>query len=718
MTTKNPFGKEIIKVSTEFCGRTLTLETGRMAFQAGAAVTATYGDTVILGVATASDHHTPGMDYFPLSIDYEEKLYAAGKISGSRFIKREGRPTDNAVLSGRLIDRPIRPLFPKGYHNEVQGIATVLSLDPELRPDTIAMIAVSAALMLTGAPFEGPVAGVRIGMLEGQLKAYPTTSELETSQLDLTVAGTKDAIMMVEAGAQEIDEETMIKAIELAHQSFQPAIALQQELTQKVGVTAQKYELVTPDESVQKAVNEYINDRLGKEMRGNQSERTEKMRLLRHEVLEYFASTEADYDRETYYNAFETAMKQDVRKGILEEGIRPDGRSSTDIREITAEVGVLPRAHGSSIFTRGSTQAMNITTLAPLSYAQLIDSMEEDSSKRFIHHYNMPGYTVGEIRRLGSPGRREIGHGALAERALITVIPDESTFPYTIRTVSEILSSNGSTSMASVCSGCLSLMDAGVPLKAPVSGIAMGLVTDGSGKAIILSDIQGTEDFAGDMDFKVAGTSAGITALQMDIKVHGITPEIMSQALAQAKEGRAHILAKMLETLPEPRKEMSPYAPRVEAIKINPDKIREVIGKGGETINKIIAETGAEIDIKDDGTVMIASPNKTSIDGAIQFIQHIVADPEVGKIYEDCRVVSVLDFGAFVEILPGKEGLVHVSEMKEERVNKPSDVVQEGDRVNVKLVAIDERGRLQLSMKAATRENNNSKQGEGDGEKI
>ena len=704
--TINPFNKKIISVSGDFCGRKLTLETGRFAFQAGAAVTATYGDTVVLAIATVADEPIQGMDYFPLSIEYEEKMYAAGKISGSRFIKREGRPSEAAILSGRLIDRPIRPLFPKGYHNEAQVIAMVLSLDPELKPDLIAMIASSAALMLTGAPFEGPVAGVRVGQLNGELKAFPTTTDLKTSTLDLIVAGTKDAIMMVEAGAQEVDEPTMVSAIELAHKSFQPAIKLQNDLVKAVGVTAKEYELVLPDSSVQDAIDQYLDGKLGKKLRGNQLERTEKMRAIREETLEHFKEKLGDeYVREPYYEAFEYALKKDIRKGILEDGVRPDGRNSLEIRPLSSEVGVLPRAHGSSIFTRGSTQALNITTLAPMSYVQVVDNMEELGEKRFIHHYNMPGWSVGEIRRVGSPGRREIGHGALAERALTAVIPDENDFPYTIRTVSEIMSSNGSTSMASVCSGCLSLMDAGVPLKAPVSGIAMGLITDPKlNKYVILSDIQGTEDFAGDMDFKVAGTKNGITALQMDIKVHGITPAIMKEALAQANKGRAEILEHMLKTLPEPRKKLSPYAPQVISIKVNPDKIREIIGKGGETINKIIAETGADIDIKDDGTVFIASPDQASIDATVNWIGTITAEPEVGKIYEDCRVVSVLDFGAFVEIMPGREGLVHVSEMSEERVNKPSDVVKEGDRVTVKLVAIDDRGRLNLSMKAAKKE--------------
>ncbi|HUC95814.1 MAG TPA: polyribonucleotide nucleotidyltransferase [Candidatus Saccharimonadia bacterium] len=702
-STIHPFNKKIISVSADFCGQTLTLETNRLAFQAGAAVTATYGDTVVLAVVSAANQPIQGMDYFPLSIEYEEKLYAAGKISGSRFIKREGRPTDVAILSGRLIDRPIRPLFPKGYRNEVQAIATVLSLDPDFKPDIIAMIAVSAGMMLTGVPFDGPVAGVRIGMVDNQLKAFPKTSELSDSKLDLIVAGTKDAIMMVEAGAHEIDELTMIKAIELAHKSFQGAIGLQKQLVEKVGVVKQDFVLLVPDSSIQESVDKFLKDKLGAKLRGTQSDRDQKIQDLRELTIGHFEEKlSEEFNKSAYLDAFDFAIKQDVRRSILEEGIRPDNRKNEEIRILSSEVGVLPRTHGSSLFTRGSTQALNITTLAPLSYSQLVDSMEESSQKRFIHHYNMPGYTVGEIRRLGSPGRREIGHGALAERALLAVIPDETVFPYAIRTVSEILSSNGSTSMASVCSGCLSLMDAGVPIKAPVSGIAMGLVTDPkTSKFVILSDIQGAEDFAGDMDFKVAGTRKGITALQMDIKVHGITPEIMSTALEQAKEGREIILSHMLETLPEPRKKLSKFAPQVVTIQINPDKIRELIGKGGETINKIIADTGADIDIKDDGTVLIASPDQKSIDATIDWVKTITAEPEVGRIYEDCRVVSVLDFGAFVEILPGKEGLVHVSEMSDQRVEKPSDYVKEGDRVKVKLLAIDDKGRLNLSMKAA-----------------
>ena len=710
--TINPFGKKIIKLETEFCGRTLSLEVGRVGFRTSASVIARYGDTVVLGTAMVSHDTLGGMDYFPLSIDYEEKMYAAGKISGSRFIKREGRPSDDAVLIGRLIDRPIRPLWPKGYRHEVQGVATVLSMDPDFRPDAIAMIAMSAAFMLTGAPFEGPVAGVRVGMVDGKYVAFATAEQLDKGTLDLVVAGTESGIMMVEAGANEATEEQVVEALEFGHKAIQPAIALQRELASKVGITAQVYELDLPDEEVQKAVDKWVEGKLGAGLRTHYPERNDLIKELRDSFHEYFESEhgeEYENKKREYDEAFTLAIHKDVRKGIVEENIRPDGRKLTEIRSLSSEVGLLPRAHGSSLFTRGVTQALNVVTLAPLSYVQLVDTMEKEGERRYLHHYNAPGYTVGEVRRLGSPGRREIGHGYLAERALLPVLPDEPAFPYTIRSVTEIMSQNGSTSMAATCSSCIALMDAGVPLIRPVSGIAMGLMLDNK-KAYILSDIADAEDFAGDMDFKVAGTEKGITALQMDMKVHGLSVDVLKAALEQSKEGRKHILEHMLTTISEPRADMSPYAPRVESIKINPEKIREVIGKGGETINKIIAETGAEIDIKDDGTVFIASPDKKSIDGAIQFIKHLTEEPEVGKIYENARVVSVLDFGAFVEILPGKEGLVHVSEMKEERVNRPSDVVKEGDLVTVKLVAIDEKGRLQLSMRAAQRGLNGDKQ--------
>jgi polyribonucleotide nucleotidyltransferase len=702
----NPHGKDIISVETEFCGRTLSLEVNRVGFRTSASVLVRYGDTVVLGTAMVSDKAI-SMDYFPLSIDYEEKMYAAGKISGSRFIKREGRPSDDAILIGRLIDRPIRPLWPKGYRHEAQGVASVLSMDPAFRPDMVAMIAVSTAFMLTGAPFEGPVAGVRVAMIDGEYKAFATPEQNDTGKLDLVVAGTEQAIMMVEAGANEATEEEVAKALAFAHEAIQPAIALQKELVAKVGVEAQKYELTLPSGDIQKEVDDFLDGKMGEKLRAPMSERHERMHVLRESLLAHFeeklgADAFASVKRE-YEDAFANAANKDVRRDILEDGVRPDGRDFDEIRQLSSETGFLPRAHGSSIFTRGLTQAMNIVTLAPLSYAQIVDTMERESERRYMHHYNAPGYTVGEVRRLGSPGRREIGHGYLAERALLPMLPSEADFPYAIRSVTEIMSQNGSTSMAATCSSCMALMDAGVPLKRPVSGIAMGLMKDGD-KVIILSDIADAEDFAGDMDFKVTGTEKGITALQMDMKVHGLSIDILREALEKAKVGRAKILEHMISVIAQPKAELSPYAPRVESITINPDKIREVIGKGGETIQKITKETGAEIDIKDDGTIMIASPDGDSIEKAIKWIRDITAEPEIGAIYKNAPVMSVMDFGVFVQILPGKDGLVHVSEIAEERIEKPSDVLKEGDRVDVKLVAIDERGRLQLSMKEAARE--------------
>lgn len=706
MSTINPYGKDIIKVEAELCGKTLSLEVGRVGFRTSASVLVRYGETVVLGTAMVGKKPLQGFDYFPLSIDYEEKMYASGKISGSRFIKREGRPSDDAILIGRLIDRPIRPLWPKGYRHEVQGVATVLSMDPNFRPDMIAMIAMSAAFMLTGAPFDGPIAGLRIGVKDGKVAAFLSNDDYDKGELDLVVAGTKDAVMMVEAGANEVSEDLIIEGIAFAQKAMQPAIKAQEELAKKVGVTKQEFELSLPDEDIQKRVDTWVEGKLGAGLRSPYPERNEMVNKLRSEMEEHFKEElgeDAYKDlRQEYDDALTMAIHKDVRKGIIEEGVRPDGRKMDEIRPLSSEVGILPRAHGSSLFTRGMTQGMNIVTLAPLSYAQLIDTMERDTEKRYMHHYNAPGYTVGEVRRLGSPGRREIGHSALAERALLPVIPAEADFPYTIRSVTEIMSQNGSTSMAATCSSCLALLDAGVPLIRPVSGIAMGLMLDGD-RPIILSDIADAEDFAGDMDFKVTGTTKGVTALQMDMKVHGLPVETLALALEQGKKGRAHILEHMLSVIDKPN-DMSPYAPRVESISINPDKIREVIGKGGEVIQKIVAETGAEIDIKDDGTVMIASPDGESIDAAKKWIQTIVAEPEVGKIYEDVPVASVMDFGAFVTIMPGKDGLVHVSEMSEERVKSPSDVVKEGDKVTVKLVAIDDRGRLQLSMKQAARE--------------
>ena len=696
----NPFNKKIVSVSGTFCGREITIEANRIAFQADGAVTIKYGDNVVMGIAMASDR-VSNLDYFPLSIDYEEKMYAAGKISGSRFIKREGRPSEEAILTARLIDRPIRPLFPKGYKNEVQGIATILSLDPELKPDAIATAAVSIGLMISGAPFEGPVSGVRVGMVNGELVVYPTNKQMEESDLDLFVAGTSEAIMMVEAGANQVSEDTVIEAINLAHQAIKELNAVQNEFIKLVGINQHKYDLQLVKDEASAYTQQFLSDKLGdKVVNADVSLRSEYISQLRDDLIAKLKQDEIE-DTSDYHEAFEYAIKKEVRRLILEESKRPDGRGPLDIRPLSSEVSVLPRTHGSALFTRGSTQGLNITTLAPASYALVVDTMEEDKEKFFMHHYNMPGYTVGEIRRLGSPGRREIGHGALAERAISPVIPSQEVFPYTIRSVTEILSSNGSTSMAAVCSTCMSLMDAGVPITAPVSGIAMGLMQDPeTGKEVILSDIMGAEDFAGDMDFKVAGTAEGITALQMDIKLKGLSPETLKKALAQAKEGRSKILDHMLSTIPSYKKELSPYAPRIETIKINPDKIREIIGKGGETINKIIAESGAEIDINDDGLVMISAINLDSISKAMKMVNDIIAEPEIGKIY-DARIVTITDFGAFAEFMPGKDGLIHISEISNERVASVSDVLKVGDEVKAKLIAIDDKGRISLSIKDA-----------------
>ena len=704
MSIINPHGKEIISVTTDFCGKPLTLEVNRVGFRTTASVLVTYGDTVVLGTAMVGSRPIQ-LDYFPLSIDYEEKFYAAGKISGSRFIKREGRPSDEAILIGRLIDRPIRPLFPKGYRQEVQVVASVLSMDPNFRPDAVAMIAASSALMLTGTPFDGPVAGLRVARVNGEFKAFATPEEREQSDLDLVVAGIESGITMVEAGANEVSEDVVADALAWAYDAYQPAVTLQKELAEKVQPVAQEYELVLPNEAIQSEVDQWMDGKLGEALRAPYPERNELVNNLRWAFHDEFREKigEEGYTSELhdeYDEAFTSALHKDVRRGIVEENLRPDGRQLDEIRPLSSEVGVLPRTHGSSIFTRGVTQGMNIVTLAPLSYAQMIDTMEvNDGERRYMHHYNAPGYTVGEVRRLGSPGRREIGHGYLAERAVLPMLPTEEEFPYAIRSVTEIMSQNGSTSMAATCSSVLALMDAGVPLKRPVSGIAMGLMMDGD-KAYVLSDIADAEDFAGDMDFKVTGTENGITAIQMDMKVHGLPVEILREALTKAKPGREHILRHMLETLAGPREALSPYAPRIEKIKINPDKIGAVIGKGGEVINKITAETGAEIDIKDDGLITVAAADTSKIEKALEWIKSLTEEPEVGKTY-DGKVVSIKDFGAFVNIMPGIDGMVHISQLSNERVEKVTDVLKEGQIVKVKLTGIDERGRLSLSVKDA-----------------
>lgn len=700
MSTINPSGKDIIRVSTDFCGRELSLEINRVGFRSTASVMVRYGETVVLGTAQVGSRPIQ-LDYFPLSVDYEEKMYAAGKISGSRFIKREGRPSDEAVLIGRIIDRPIRPLFPKGYRQEVQVVASVLSMDPEFRPDMVGMIAASSALMLTGTPFDGPIAGLRIGRVNGEFKAFMSPEEREASDLDLVVAGKEDGIMMVEAGAEEVSEEVIIDALAWAQDQFQPAIALQKELAEKAQPAAQEYELVLPNQDVQKEVDEWVDGKFGSNVRKEYPGRNNVVNEIRwdfHNTMAERVGEGYEEVRDEYDEAFTNALHNDVRRGIVEEGLRPDGRQLDEIRPLSSEIGILPRTHGSSLFTRGVTQAMNIVTLAPLSYAQMVDTMEvNDGERRYMHHYNAPGYTVGEVRRIGSPGRREIGHGYLAERAVMPVLPSAEEFPYTIRSVTEIMSQNGSTSMAATCSSSLALMDAGVPLKAPVSGIAMGLMLDGD-TPYVLSDIADAEDFAGDMDFKVTGTKNGVTAMQMDMKVHGLSVDILRQAIERSRAGREHILEHMVSVIASPRVSLSPYAPRIEKIKINPDKIGAVIGKGGEVINKITAETGAEIDIKEDGLITVASSDTASIEKALNWIKGLTEEPEVGRIYEG-TVVTIKDFGAFVNILPGTDGMLHISQLSDQRVENVTDVLHEGQVVRARLTGIDERGRLSLTLK-------------------
>lgn len=717
----NPMGKKTIQVSTDWLGKKLTLEVNRVGFRTTSSVLVTYGDTVILGSVVVGTKPVV-QDFFPLSIDYEEKFYAAGKISGSKFIKREGKPADEAILVGRLIDRPIRPLFPKGYRQEVQVVTTVLSMDPGFRPDCVAMLAASAALMNAGVPFDGPVAGLRIGRLNGEFKAFLSPEERDKSPLDLVVACKDGKVMMVEAGAKEVPEATIIEAMHWAVDNVQPALDLQRELAKVVNAKEQEYELVLPDEEVQKEVDEWTNGKFGSKIRGNVMERAQILDDIKYQMHDEMALKHGEgetdtekvewYDanlRDVYDQAFELAVHHEVRRGIVEEGVRPDGRKLTEVRPLSSQTGILPRVHGSSLFTRGVTQAMNIVTLAPLSFAQELDTMEvTDGKRRYMHHYNAPSYTVGEPGRIGSPGRREVGHGYLAERALMPVLPSEEEFPYAIRSVTEIMSQNGSTSMAATCSSCMALMDAGVPLKRPVSGVAMGLMvdvpkgqpitTDDIDKAYVLTDLMDAEDFAGDMDFKVTGTTEGVTALQMDMKVHGLPVEIMEKAIKQSHEGRMFILEHMLSVIPEPKKEISKYAPRIEKIMINPDKIGAVIGKGGEMINKITTETGATVDIEDSGLVTIAGNDPEKIKKALDWVKSLTEEPEVGKIYEG-TVVTIKDFGAFVNIMPGIDGMLHISQISDKRLDKVTDVLHEGDKIRVRLVAIDDKGRLSLTMR-------------------
>jgi len=682
----------------ELGGRTLTMEIGKIAKQANGAVLVRYGETAVVVAVTGTKEPREGVDFFPLTVDFEEKMYSVGKIPGG-FIKREGRPSTNAILTSRLIDRPIRPMFPEGYHNDVQIVATAVSVDPDNAPDIPAMIGASCALSISDIPFEGPIAGVRIGLIDGQFIVCPTVAQAEVSELNLAVAGTKDAILMVEAGAKEVSEDTMLDAIWFAHDQIKKIVEFQEKIQAEIGKPKMDVPVYVPPADIVAAVKEFGEAKLKAAlMDADKLHRDENVGKVKEEIAEHFADQYPDNGADVAY-VTQKLIKAVVRRTIAVDKIRPDGRQLNEVRPVTCEVGILARPHGSALFTRGQTQVLNCTTLAPLREAQIIDGLGPEVTKRYIHHYNFPPYSVGETKPMRSPGRREIGHGALAERALLPVIPSEEEFPYAIRLVSEVLESNGSSSMASTCASTLSLMDAGVPIKAPVSGVAMGLVKDGD-DFTILTDIQGLEDALGDMDFKVTGTEKGITAMQMDIKIDGINKEIFKQALAQAKEGRHFILGKMLECIPEPRKELSKYAPKITTLKIDPDKIKDIIGPGGKMIKKIVEETGAKIDVDDDGTVYVAAVNSESADKAVATIKSITAVPEVGKIYTG-KVTRIMNFGAFVEFMPGKEGLVHISQLANERVNKVEDVVSIGDEIMVKLTEIDSKGRLNLSRKAA-----------------
>lgn len=683
--------------SIELGGRTLTIEIGKIAKQANGAVLVRYGDTAVVVAATGTKTPREGVDFFPLTVDFEEKMYAVGKIPGG-FIKREGRPAETAILTSRLIDRPIRPMFPEGYHNDVQIVATAVSVDPDNAPDIPAMIGASCALSISDIPFEGPIAGVRVGMIDGQYIINPTIEQAKVSRLNLAVAGTKDAILMVEAGAKEISEDEMLDAIWFGHEEIKKLVEWQEKIMAEVGKPKMEVPVYEPPAELAAEIEAYGAEQLKAAlMDANKLEREENVARIKAEIADAFMEKYPDNAKDVAYIT-QKLVKKIVRRTISVDKIRPDGRALDEVRPVTCEVGLLARPHGSALFTRGQTQILNVLALAPLSEAQTLDGLGVELTKRYIHHYNFPPYSVGETKPLRSPGRREIGHGALAERALLPVIPSEEEFPYAIRLVSETLESNGSSSMGSVCASTLSLMDAGVPIKEPVAGVAMGLVKDGD-YFTILTDIQGLEDALGDMDFKVAGTKNGITAIQMDIKIDGINKEIFKQALAQAKRGREHIMGIMLDCISEPRKELSKYAPKITTIHVDPEKISKIIGPGGKTIKKIVEETGAKIDIEEDGRVYIAAVNSEEAAKAIDMINGITAEAEVGKVYTG-KVTRLMAFGAFVEILPGKEGLVHISQLSTERVNKVEDVVSVGDEIVVKVTEIDQKGRINLSRKA------------------
>ncbi len=684
------------RLETIIAGRSLTIETGKLAQQADGAVTVSYGDTVVLVTACASEKSREGVDFVPLTVDYEERLYAAGKIPGS-FIRRESRPSEEATLASRLTDRPLRPLFPKNWYNDVQIIITVLSADQENDPDILAIIGASAALILSEIPFSGPVSAVRIGYLNGNMIINPTLPQLTESLLDLVIASTKEAVVMVEAGAKEVSESLLLEAIELGHKINQEAISLQERLQKSWGKPKKEIESIDVNSDLITPVSSLLENRLIPALdQPERWQREEAVAALKKEAIEKLTETfsEAEIDA-----VFEAQIKAGVRKIILEQGRHIDGRSPTELRPINGEVGLLPRTHGSGLFTRGQTQVLTITTLGSAGEEQLLDGLGLAESKRFMHHYNFPPFSTGEVKRLGAPGRREIGHGALVERAITPVLPSQEDFPYTIRLVSEVLSSNGSTSMASTCSSSLSLMDAGIPIKAPVAGVAIGLVTGQDNSHVILTDIEGMEDAYGDMDLKVAGTTAGITALQLDVKIPGISFEIVSKALNQARDARLEILERMRQIISSSRSELSRYAPRMYKITIDPNKIGTVIGPGGKTIRSIIEETKVSIDVGNDGTVLIGSPSEEAAQRAIKIIEGLTQEVEVGSIYTG-KVTRLLNFGAMVEILPGKEGLVHISELADHHVPKVRDVVKVGDEIMVKVIEIDRLGRINLSRRA------------------
>ncbi|MCY8545740.1 polyribonucleotide nucleotidyltransferase [Bacillus vallismortis] len=695
-------GQEKHVFTIDWAGRTLTVETGQLAKQANGAVMIRYGDTAVLSTATASKEPKP-LDFFPLTVNYEERLYAVGKIPGG-FIKREGRPSEKAILASRLIDRPIRPLFADGFRNEVQVISIVMSVDQDCSSEMAAMFGSSLALSVSDIPFEGPIAGVTVGRIDDKFIINPTVDQLEKSDINLVVAGTKDAINMVEAGADEVPEETMLEAIMFGHDEIKRLIAFQEEIVAAVGKEKSEIALYEIDEELSEKVKALAEEDLLKAIQVHEKHaREDAINEVKNTVVAKFEDEEHDEDTIKQVKQILSKMvKNEVRRLITEEKVRPDGRGVDQIRPLSSEVGLLPRTHGSGLFTRGQTQALSVCTLGALGDVQILDGLGVEESKRFMHHYNFPQFSVGETGPMRGPGRREIGHGALGERALEPVIPSEKDFPYTVRLVSEVLESNGSTSQASICASTLAMMDAGVPIKAPVAGIAMGLVKSGE-HYTVLTDIQGMEDALGDMDFKVAGTDKGVTALQMDIKIEGLSREILEEALQQAKKGRMEILDSMLATLSESRKELSQYAPKILTMAINPDKIRDVIGPSGKQINKIIEETGVKIDIEQDGTIFISSTDESSNHKAKKIIEDLVREVEVGQLYLG-KVKRIEKFGAFVEIFSGKDGLVHISELALERVGKVEDVVKIGDEILVKVTEIDKQGRVNLSRKVVLRE--------------